>query len=331
MDIVSIIIPVFNKKDYLLKSIGSVLEQSYENIEVILIDDGSNDGSSEICDEIGHQDKRVICFHQKNQGVSAARNRGIEIATGRYIMFFDADDYAEPKWVECLLDSIQNGNCSLGICGVKKEGFFWGGGHKFDKDAVVSASTFCDLLNTEFLSALWDKIFDLDIIKKEHIRFDVNTSMWEDLLFNMDYLLSLDLTNDNISCCSSVLYHYQSVPTGLSKRYTPWKYAAKQIREKICLLERKYGMQETLDITFYHKRCCDWCFLEIHYHTRNNSVHRCIKALKILLQSPEYQVMVNCDEFRNYSTARYQKIIKSGNCFLILIYNKLAVLREGIK
>lgn len=102
----SFIIPVYNVKDYVAQCIESILSQTYENYEIIIIDDGSTDGSGEICDEYAKKDSRIKVFHQKNQGNSVARNKGVTLAKGEYIIFIDSDDY----WLEDKLDVIAK-NC----------------------------------------------------------------------------------------------------------------------------------------------------------------------------------------------------------------------------
>lgn len=109
-DLVSIIIPVYNVLPYLENCLNSVLNQTYKNIEVILIDDGSTDGSGEICDKYASQDDRIIVFHQKNKGQSVARNVGLELAKGKYVSFVDSDDYINKKMIEKLYNNkVENG------------------------------------------------------------------------------------------------------------------------------------------------------------------------------------------------------------------------------
>ena len=92
---ISVIIPVYNVEDYIRQSIDSVLNQTYKNLEIILVDDGSKDNSGKICDEYKNVDERIKVIHKINSGVSSARNVGIDIATGKYIMFLDSDDFLE--------------------------------------------------------------------------------------------------------------------------------------------------------------------------------------------------------------------------------------------
>jgi glycosyltransferase involved in cell wall biosynthesis len=105
-DLVSIIVPVYNTAYYLPKCIKSMLNQTYHNIEIILVDDGSTDKSATICDKYAKRDKRIRVIHKKNGGVSSARNTGIENATGRYIMFVDSDDWLPLNAVESLHKAI---------------------------------------------------------------------------------------------------------------------------------------------------------------------------------------------------------------------------------
>ena len=113
---VSIIIPVYNTAKYLPECIKSVLNQTYSNIEVLLIDDGSTDGSSEICDEYAKQDERIKCFHLENGGVSRARNIGLKEAGGEYICFLDSDDYYAESYVGSMRNLIEENNTDVVIC-----------------------------------------------------------------------------------------------------------------------------------------------------------------------------------------------------------------------
>lgn len=114
-NLVSVIIPVYNVADYLTECIQSVLNQTYRNIEIVIIDDGSTDGSGSICDKAAENDERIKVTHQENNGVAAARNAGLDAATGEYIMFVDSDDYIEPDAVEYLLNIIVHKSADLVI------------------------------------------------------------------------------------------------------------------------------------------------------------------------------------------------------------------------
>ncbi len=115
-ELISIVIPVYNVELYLKKCINSVLQQTYKNIEIILVDDGSTDSCGMICDEFKSLDSRIKVFHKKNGGLSDARNYGIERANGSYITFIDSDDYVKRKFIEKLYNSITKNNCDIAIC-----------------------------------------------------------------------------------------------------------------------------------------------------------------------------------------------------------------------
>ncbi len=116
MDLISIIVPVYNVEAYLKRCIESILNQTYKDIEIILVDDGSTDNSSKICDEYKNKDKRIKVIHKVNGGLSSARNRGLDIAKGKYIGFVDSDDYISPKMYEILYKELINNNADISAC-----------------------------------------------------------------------------------------------------------------------------------------------------------------------------------------------------------------------
>ena len=107
---ISVIVPIYNVEEYLPTCIESILNQTYKDLEILLIDDGSTDNSGKICDEYAKQDKRCIVIHQQNKGVSATRNTGLNYATGKYISFVDGDDYIHPQMIEILYNEIRKGD-----------------------------------------------------------------------------------------------------------------------------------------------------------------------------------------------------------------------------
>lgn len=119
MNKVSIIVPIYNTQKYLPSCLDSIINQTYQNLEIILIDDGSTDGSGKIADDYAKKDKRIKIIHQKNQGQSAARNEGLKLATGDYISFVDADDEVKPDFIEKLLAPLrEDKNTALTVCGI---------------------------------------------------------------------------------------------------------------------------------------------------------------------------------------------------------------------
>ena len=117
---VSFVVPVYNVKKYLRKCVDSLTGQTYQNIEVILVDDGSSDGSSLLCDELAQNDQRIVVIHKPNTGVSDTRNVGINKSTGDYVAFVDSDDFVSPKFVEYMLNAAEQNNLDMVACGFKR-------------------------------------------------------------------------------------------------------------------------------------------------------------------------------------------------------------------
>ncbi len=117
--LISIVLPIYNVGEYLSKCLDSIASQTYSNLEILLIDDGSTDGSSEICERYRAKDKRFKVIHKDNAGVSSARNCGIRAMTGKYMTFIDPDDMVAVDYVETLYRSIEENHAQISICGVK--------------------------------------------------------------------------------------------------------------------------------------------------------------------------------------------------------------------
>ncbi len=116
---ISVIIPVYNVEKYLVKCIESVIKQTYKDLEIILVDDGSIDGSGRICDQYAKYDERIVVIHKQNGGLSSARNAGLEVAKGDYIGFVDSDDFIAENMYEYLYNIISDRNVDMAICGFK--------------------------------------------------------------------------------------------------------------------------------------------------------------------------------------------------------------------
>jgi len=150
---ISVIVPVYNMEPYLQKCLDSIIAQSYSNLEIILIDDGSTDKCPQICDEYAAKDSRIKVIHKKNGGVASARNAGLKISTGEYIAFVDSDDWIETTMYSDLLDVCLNHNCdyvgcSSQVCGEKS------GQIKF----LTANEYFADYLNGKMFLTVWSRL-----------------------------------------------------------------------------------------------------------------------------------------------------------------------------
>lgn len=210
MPLVSVIIPVYNTEKYLDRCINSVLAQTLSDIEVLLIDDGSTDGSGKICDDYARKDKRIHVIHTSNQGVSHARNRGLEQAKGEYISFIDSDDWIDSNMLETLFLLIKTRHTDLSTCGYTIEeeqgNIIYNVNIRktyiLDKWKAIS-SLFHDSYY-RYKGNLWDKLYDKKIIDDYQIRFNNNIYYNEDRLFIFQYLNHCHY----ITYTTTPYYHY---------------------------------------------------------------------------------------------------------------------------
>ncbi len=201
-ELVSVIVPVYNAEKYLGKCIDSILNQTYKNLELILVNDGSKDNSLTICEDKKKTDSRVVVVSKDNSGVSDTRNKGIEAANGKYIIFVDSDDFLEPECIETAVNAISDcdlvvfGYSSFGkneqtVCpGVKKVVCF-----KDDEDL------FFNLVGNYLINQPWNKMYRKEKIKQG---FDRNFTIGEDCLFNLNYIMGID----KVSVIPDSLYNY---------------------------------------------------------------------------------------------------------------------------
>ena len=161
MKLISVIVPVYNTEKYLEKCVMSILNQTYKNLEIILIDDGSTDNSPQICDSLAEKDNRITVIHQPNGGVSSARNTGLDNTHGDYIMFVDSDDYIAPNMIEFLSENI--GDTDIAMCGynsVDENGNLSPQENVTVADGIISIDTFWNYFYTDtriYYVTLWAK------------------------------------------------------------------------------------------------------------------------------------------------------------------------------
>ena len=213
---VSFIIPVYQAENYLEKCLESVSRQSYHNIEIIVIDDGSTDESAAICDKMAAKDSRFVVVHQENQGVSAARNCGLGLSTGKYIMFIDADDWLESDCCELVIDRMSHENSDIGFFEMviereeslettALEEVVRSGSANIKQNLLKSMIPFRNGDNEMDMVFYgpYCKVFARKTI--ENIRFQDGLKYGEDAIFNLQAIL-----NANRFCFENkALYHYR--------------------------------------------------------------------------------------------------------------------------
>mgnify|MGYP001038028152 CR=1 FL=1 len=182
---ISVIVPVYNVRDYLSRCIQSIIDQSYKNIEILIVDDGSTDGSEKICDVFAKSDKRVRVIHKKNEGLSSARNIGLDIAKGNYIGFVDSDDYIAQDMYESLI-SYMNKEIDIVCCGTicvandrKREKSGGGYGKSPKKIVFTKEEAIEELISQRYISfSSCDKLYRKEMFEK--LRFPIGRTS-EDL------------------------------------------------------------------------------------------------------------------------------------------------------
>lgn len=212
---VSIIVPIYNSELHLSRCIDSILAQTYTDFELILINDGSNDKSREICDYYATKDRRIIVVHKENGGTSSARNRGLNVANGEYITFVDSDDTISTDYL-----STFTYNCDFEIAGLETIGM--------NKTIYVPMSTDTLSVDTKiadwfvkdsdamYLTTICCKMFRTNIIQKSFLKFDTSLKRGEDTIFVYNYLSYCN----SIKLLSNVVYQYNFDATSIDKKYS---------------------------------------------------------------------------------------------------------------
>lgn len=217
-EVISVIIPVYNAEKHLEKCVRSVFSQTYRNLEIILVDDGSTDNSLVICEGLKKVDSRVLVIHQNNGGVSSARNKGLDVASGDYIGFVDSDDWIEPKMYETLYHLAKKHRADIAACGYVEErinGTFLTRSAQSDKIVLNQKEALEMALGYDYFKGfLWNKLFSSKIFNSgKKIRLDEEIHISEDLLCVCKCILKSRL----LVFDSEPLYHYINNELGAMK------------------------------------------------------------------------------------------------------------------
>ena len=197
-ELVSVIIPMYNAANSIEGCVSSVINQTYKNIEIIIVDDGSTDSSPELCNKLKTKDARITVYHNSNSGVSASRNFGISKASGDYICFIDSDDYMHEDLIEDSLERAFKSNADVVVYGFtyctvdtsEREDSI------IDEFAGTSADFFNNCFNkvveSELLNAPWNKLIKRSFLVNGKISFDTRYSICEDIIFSIDLFSQAD-------------------------------------------------------------------------------------------------------------------------------------------
>lgn len=336
---ISIIVPVYNADRYLKNCISSILNQSFYNFELILINDGSKDCSGEICDNYASKDKRVKVIHKNNEGVSIARNIGIDMSKGKYIMFCDSDDVIEKDWCRSLYNLYTNNHNSVAVCGFniinyrnnKSENIF----KIFNKDKKINylkVKDFYELYDKNLLNYPWNKIYDAKIIKENKIKFEENITLGEDLLFNLKYF---EFVKGDIVVLNECKYNYilrdnESLDNKYYKDlFGIYTMLYKSIYDHMIIFKS--------DISIYIEKFYNSYFYMLNrvlkntFHSKSNmNFIQKIKYNSEVMKSEEFKKCLRYSNLDKMSLV-YRKLYLRGNYILIYIYENLSKLKSKLR
>ena len=261
---VSIVVPVYNAEKYLQQCIDSIVIQSYKNVEIILVNDGSKDNSLNICKQNANKDSRIKVISDINHGVSYARNQGIKNATGDYIVFIDSDDSVDKNYIYELVNATSEQDYDLIICGYTE--IHIKNNKKIEK---IASKEVIDKLTkdwkkdykllTGFFITPWVKLYKLEIIKKYDIRFPENFKIAEDHMFNAKYLMHISSYNYINKPLYNYIHQDNSSLTAM-KDMIAFKCDIECLKEKKKIL---YG----LDIDDKERLLGEWLIVLVHLYS----------------------------------------------------------------
>ncbi len=249
MEKISVIVPVYNSSKYLRKCIESILNQTYKNLEIILVNDGSMDESGIICDEYAAKDDRIIAIHQQNAGASVARNRGLDICTGNYIGFVDGDDWIAENMYEFLYTALLNYNADISICGYyiedEKNGVYGARNDNGEVTVYDSREAIREVIKDEKIySNFWDKLYRREMFRELRFRKGI-------ILEDIATMYKIFMHAKKIVACNvPQYYYYQRKDSLLHIRNEAlnwdqfWVY-----RERVLVLEKDYPEFRELLVT----------------------------------------------------------------------------------
>ena len=259
-DLISIIVPIYNVEDYIKTCVNSIINQTYDNLEIFLIDDGSKDNSSIIIDELSKKDNRIKVIHKENGGVSSARNVGLSEANGKYIVFIDGDDYIENDYIEYFYNLINKDNYDMAF-NSKCFNLTNNKRNNNEKYSVFDSEIIIEDIYTDNIGcgvAVWNKIYKKDFLDKNNIRFDEKIWYGEGMLFNINCLIK----TAKVIVGENLLYHQVFNPNSAMRNFN--------LNSNICGL-KSLDLQKTLLETYniniknawnYHKRCFNYSILK---------------------------------------------------------------------
>ena len=248
---VSVIVPVYNSASTLERCLESLLAQSFTDFEIILVDDGSTDGSADICAGYSRHDSRIKVISQPNRGVSAARNLGLDNASGEYVAFCDSDDMVRPSWLSSMMAAA--GKAGLVVCGYN---IYRNDTGEWEQKTLGHTEIFTDddvlletLLSCSLLQFVWNKLFNMKIIRESGLRFEESFNVFEDEYFVHGYIMN----KCKGICIPEFTYDYWH-PADFMKKYDFGIDSFKAVVERIyAIVKNVQGHLRLPSIVYWYK------------------------------------------------------------------------------
>ena len=324
--IITVIIPAYNAEQTIDKCVSEILLQDYQNIEIIIVNDGSTDATAQICDRLRKNDKRIRVIDKENGGVSSARNCGLSCASGEYIMFCDSDDYPLQGWISKLYEGINHEKIDLAMCR-----YIRGGEDSqitLTGDNIVYKKESAWKLFTEILlTSPVNKIYKREIIEENHLKFNTRKSNGEDLSFNLEYLSHC---SGDIFLVQDTLYYYNYTDSGLTASYVPnfWKIK-KESMEELRIKMEQFVNFKTIEKEYY-TYYLDSVLLCINNNMKKGSgipfFVRFLENCKIM-RSEEFYTSLKKSDTKNYNKW-FVFVLNTRNYFLLYIFRRLVELKK---
>ena len=242
---ISVVMPVYNVEKHLKKAVESVLNQKFQDFEIILVDDCSPDTCPRLCDELAEKEERItVIHHAQNQGLSMSRNTGMSHASGKYIWFMDSDDYVDPGLFTAVKDAIQKNPAEITVFGLTEDYYDVRGNlnhskviqteQKYYTDRIALRKYVIELEKKTLYGYAWNKVYDLDYLRKIELQFE-RITLIEDILFNVKFCMDIGRMN----VLSFYGYHYNKrMDNSLTSKFVPEYYKLHKMR--IDLLFKQY-------------------------------------------------------------------------------------------
>lgn len=294
-DLISVIVPVYNVEKYLDKCLTSILDQSYQNLEIILIDDGSTDNSRKICDEYKKKDQRIKVIHKKNGGLSDARNVGIKSATGKYITFVDSDDYVDEDYVEYLYHLIKKYKVNLSFCKFRIER-----GTPIKRENQIYKDEKCDKIRA-LEEILYAKDFEVSACAKMFL-----LSQFNDIEFPVGKLFEDNATTYKL------IDKNKSIALGYGEKYN-------YVMRKESITKKTFIPAQTYLITAADEMC--------DYLQKYSSLNKATLRKRCIARVSTLNRMIDSS---NRNTEEEKKLRKDILKYKSVIFDKKASLRDKI-